>query len=1213
MRLSLNVLGRLEIIWETQIVTTLTLRKSQALLIYLALEPGPHDRSRLAGLLWGELPERNARRNLRHALHTLRSALDPDLLESDRLTIGLNSDVPCRVDALAFEEALTQAERQRRAGEPEAATEHLEAAVTLYQGDFLAGFDVSDCLAFEEWATGQRAHLRVQFLEALDGLVTYWTRRGAHARALDYARLLLDHEPLSEKAHRQLMTLLALTGQRSAALKQYGICRRILLEELGLEPLEETKTLYRTIQQSDISASGAGPGLTQQRGPIELPFVGREKEHAALIRTWESARRGDGVLTLVEGEAGVGKTRLVEEVLRYTETQGATTLRGRCYEFGGSVPYQPIAEALRGYLRETEPALSPIWLTELARLLPELREARPDLPEAQRISGEVARQRLFEAVARLLSSLCDAQTARCLFFDDLHWADQPTLDLLHYLVRQLTAAPIWFVGTYRPEEVDLSHPLTRLRQGLSRDHQVRRLTLAPLSGEAVRAAADALVGAQRGADLGDFLHRESEGNAFILVETVNALEEEGALRAGDAHLSHDAAPPPTWVWTGAPATETLPPTVQDIVLQRVGRLSKPAQRLLTLAAVIGQRFDPALLQAAGRDSTRAEESLDEWLARRLVRPQPRSRQYDFSHDKIRAVVYQTTPETERRRLHRRVGQTLEQRYASHVEEHAAALAYHFERAGVAEKALTYLPLAAAQAAAVYANEQALDYDRRALALCSPADERRWRILLHQADVLGLIGQYDAAIQACRQVIDGGQAGWQARAYDGLAEIYRIQRNYDPARRCAQESERLIRQTHPAQPETPTSRQAQALQTLGEIEREQGNLARAQELFEAALAIYQQTGDRHGLAHCYKGLGDLLSARTDYAHARERYEQAITIFQQLQDKPSTSLCLRSIGIASWRQRAYGPARQASLESMEICQAIGDRQGEAASLNMLGLVAIVQGDYDETQRRLQASVAIYRELGLEKRTASGLHNLGISYMESGDMTASRRSLEQALEINHAVGSPRDQALDLGWLGKLHWLLKDYAVAIDYLDRALALDEQIGGGEEEDWHTLWRAAVACESGDLSGARHYLQKSRELAAQGSTNLNEHDLSQWQAALHLAEGDVETARRLIRQARVEAEALKASNPILGEIVTLQARIAGADPAQNDADTRARFEEALTLLPDAVPTQYLRAMALYHYGTYLRENGEHDETEVSLAEARELFKRIGVPPEFMQR
>jgi tetratricopeptide (TPR) repeat protein len=298
-------------------------------------------------------------------------------------------------------------------------------------------------------------------------------------------------------------------------------------------------------------------------------------------------------------------------------------------------------------------------------------------------------------------------------------------------------------------------------------------------------------------------------------------------------------------------------------------------------------------------------------------------------------------------------------------------------------------------------------------------------------------------------------------------------------------------------------------------------------------------------------------------------------------------------------------------LEISQEIGDRRGEAASLNTLGLVAIVQGDQNETQRCLNTSVAIYRELGLERRTAPGLHNLGISYMDSGDMTASRRCLEQALAMNREVGARRDQALDLGWLGKLHWMMKDYATAARYLDRALELDRAIGGGEEEDWHLIWRTAVACEHGNLDKARGYLRHAEQMLDQGGANLKGYEIAEWHASIELAEGNLRAAERLARQALTEAQRLGANPAATGEIAVLLGRVLGSGPWVDGGCAKRYFEDALALLPDAVPTMYARAMALYHYGIYLDGHEGSDQAGLCLREARAIFERVGISTAFI--
>jgi oligopeptide transport system substrate-binding protein len=453
--------------------------------------------------------------------------------------------------------------------------------------------------------------------------------------------------------------------------------------------------------------------------------------------------------------AGVGKSRLVEEATRQAQTEGTVVLRGRCYEFGGSLPYQPIAEALRSVPQAELPIahLDPVWLAELACLLPEVRQRRPDLPDPAASNGEAARQRLFESVARLLSP---PQGQPLIFFlDDLHWADQATLDLLHYLVRRLKEAPTWLLGVYRSEEVALGHPLVQLRLGLERDHCVEALALGPLSEAAVQQIARALAGEQDSAALGAFLHQKSEGNPFVLSEMVEALREGGALREGDGG----------WVFEQTRLPEianALPSGVRAVILQRVGRLSETAQRLLALAAVIGRQFDLPLLQAAAGSGDVVDESMEEWLPRRLVKPETSStvhirHSFDFSHDRIREAVYQAVRPEQRRTLHRQVAQALEE-LADRIEANLGLLAHHWEQAGETDKAADYLLRAGDQARLLYAHQEAVDYYRRALVYLekSGRQEEAARVLMR----LGLTHHNAFQFRQARQAYDQGIALWQ---------------------------------------------------------------------------------------------------------------------------------------------------------------------------------------------------------------------------------------------------------------------------------------------------------------------------------------------------------------------------------------------------------------------------------------------------------------------
>jgi len=274
--------------------------KTRALLAYLALNPGPHSRQRLMGLLWGDLPEANARRNLRRALWNLRKRLSPPdgppPFLADRETVRFNPVIAHRLDVAEFEAACAAPEGLRRAAE-------------LYRGELLAGFFLRDAPAFEEWLLVERERLRLLALQSLQRLVEKDAAQGEIETALDDARRLLALEPWREESHRWLMRLLVRAGRRSAALAQYETCRRTLAQELGVEPGAETTALYRRIRAGDLTAS-----VSRLPAPT-TPFVGRARELAALT---DLLADDDCRLITITGLGGVGKSRLaLEAAARY--------------------------------------------------------------------------------------------------------------------------------------------------------------------------------------------------------------------------------------------------------------------------------------------------------------------------------------------------------------------------------------------------------------------------------------------------------------------------------------------------------------------------------------------------------------------------------------------------------------------------------------------------------------------------------------------------------------------------------------------------------------------------------------------------------------------------------------------------------------------------------------------------------------------------------
>lgn len=686
--LELTLLGRIHIAHNGTPVTGFVSTKAQALLCYLAVTGTTHSRDELASLLWSDMPEKEARANLRVVLFNLRQLVEPHL-SVDRQAVALNQQRDYWVDVTDFQVGYQRAV----AAETEDALASLTRAVELYRGDLMEGLCVRNAPVFEEWLLWQRESLRQLGSQALFLLATHQTECREYATAMRLINRMLAMEPWNEEAQRQLMLLLALSGRRSAALAQYETCCRVLEHELRLEPTPETTELYQRIRAGEAllpSAPAANPPVIRVSPPAPLqltplPFVGRDEEFARLARQWKSVQRGSGTCTLIAGEPGVGKTRLLEEVSHHVAERGAMLLYGQCHPFEHAVPYHPLVQVLRDMFRTTPSvvqALPEYWLIELAQLLPELREGCSSVPMLPAIHDEAGRQRLFEAVAYLFASLSRDGQPVVLLLDDLHHSDSATIDLLRYLLHRLQGTAFWCVGAYRSDEVNPTSSamggqgasLLRLCHDLGRMQRIMRLHLEPLRKSAITQLVEMLSGldAAQVQHLATHLWHESEGNAFILTQLIQHFEEHDILYVVDnrwcLHSQRLAA-----------ECSNIPPSVQALILGRISRLPAHARDVLHIATAIGRTFDLRLLTLASvQQPHEVHESLallSTWglvrhvsptcLQQKAVHAPPWSVlpsislaapevQYEFSHDMVRRVIDANFSQGYRQHLHRQI-------------------------------------------------------------------------------------------------------------------------------------------------------------------------------------------------------------------------------------------------------------------------------------------------------------------------------------------------------------------------------------------------------------------------------------------------------------------------------------------------------------------------------------------------------------------------------
>ena len=630
--------------------------------------------------------------SLRTALHQIRQSLGEAAaasLVAGRDQVGLAGDV--WVDTRAFADLAAQ-------GRP-------QEALALVRGDLLEGLD-------DEWVYPAREAQRDQAAELLGRLAQAAEAAGDLAGALTHARRRADVAPLSEDLQREVMRLLAASGDRAAALAVYSRLAERLRRELGIAPAAATRRLLEALRSAAAAPpdSGTVPVLplpaALARGH-RSPLVGREGALAALRNEWEAARTGARRLVLLAGEPGIGKTRLAGDFARAAFAGGATVLYGRAQE-DALAPYQPLAEALHPYVAACSQAqldahagtLAP----DLARLVPDRTRALPAQDDTRDPAG--ARYRLFEAVAALLGAAARVRPL-LLVLDDLHWADRSTALLVSHLAAG-EPAPLMILATYRDTEIDAAPRLAELIVELRREDRLARLALEPLAEADVAGLVAAWLGPDVPPELAGVLAAETAGNPFFLEELLRHLGEAGTIDV---------------------VSLGVPEGVKEVLTERLRRLGAETRSALELAAVAGREFAFELLLAAG-DLEREPlvAALDAALAAHLVREVPRQPgRYAFAHALVREAIYEALPAGRRALLHGRIAVALEASAAADAE-----LAHHFAQAGVAagmtERAVEYAERAGRSAMTQLAYEDAAEHYERALPLAG-ARERRCALLL----------------------------------------------------------------------------------------------------------------------------------------------------------------------------------------------------------------------------------------------------------------------------------------------------------------------------------------------------------------------------------------------------------------------------------------------------------------------------------------------------
>jgi DNA-binding SARP family transcriptional activator len=724
-----RLLGPLEVAEHDRMLALGALKQRSLLAVLLLHANEVVSVERLIDELWGESPPATVGKSVQVYVSRLRKQLGDDRLVTRAPGYVLHVD-PSELDLARFERLVDEA----RGAAPEAAAAKLRTALALWRGPPLAD------LAYEPFVQAQAARLEDLRLLALEQRIDADLAVGRHAELVGELESLVAEHPLRERLRGQLMLALYRCGRQAEALDAHREARAALTEELGIEPSRALRERHEAILRQDAGLDAAvvsapAAGGEPDRGSV---FVARERELRELMSALGDARTGRGRIVLLQGEPGIGKTRLAEELAGRARELGARVLVGRCWEAGGAPAYWPWVQALRAHVRETEATTLRAQLgagaAEIAELLPELRELFGDLPDAPAPGGEGARFRLFDAACSLIRSAAEAAPL-LVVLDDMHAADEPSLLLLRFVAREIADSRVLVLCAFRDVDPALGEPLLATLAELVREPRTVQVAPAGLGADGIAEYIERSTGVAPSRRLVTAIGSETEGNPLFVGELVRLLEGEGRL-ADDA------------------ASLRIPPGVRAVIGRRTRRTSERCQELLAAASVLGREFSlGALGRLSGLERAALLDVLDDAIAERVVLDVPGAPgSLRFAHALIRDTLYDELGPARRLRLHERAGAALEALYATDPEPHLAELALHFVAAadaGTAAKALDYARRAGDRAASQLAFEEAARHYETALGL-DVAHDVRCDLLLALGDVRARAGDTNASRAAYRE-------------------------------------------------------------------------------------------------------------------------------------------------------------------------------------------------------------------------------------------------------------------------------------------------------------------------------------------------------------------------------------------------------------------------------------------------------------------------------
>ena len=964
------------------------------------------------------------------------------------------------------------------------------------------------------------------------------------------------------------------------------------------ESARDWRTLFDIADRNLYSAKRHGRDrvgvFEKERKGLNIPIgeiIGRDEEIVRVKEFIKPIFSGSSGAVCISGEVGVGKTRLVQEVIRDSDFQDMQFLNSNLSATTQSIPYYPFREIIRCVIKEqgleSIKDISQAYQIELSKIVPEL----SDKSKIDEHIFIVDKFRLFEGVRRFLA-LQASKAPLFVCLDNIHWADHSSLELFHYLVRTLKNNPVFFFLVYRIEEVKDSS-FQNVLQLMAREALYKRIDLEPLQTADVARMLSLMIDAIPSSELTEYIFKETGGNPFFIEELMKSLEVNGAFIWDKGK----------WVFDRSKKI-VIPYSVEGVVERKLGMIDIDAHSLLEYAAVIGREFDFTFL----RDITKMNEGhlfdlMDEILGMRLLRESGGER-YCFSEDVIRGIIYGQINKVKLRRYHRAVGEMLLSFYEGRTEEIVEELSNHFYLSGDKEKTIEYSMISADRAKDAYANRDAIRFYTWAIE-CLKGRAIRGRelkeieCLKNRAGVLNLIGENEKAKRDLEDAINkvkgiGNKKG-KADCLVELCKVYGDSGQYKDALVKADLALDVYKKVNNPKGEAIT------LKTIGNIHWNLGKYSKALEFYKSSLKITEDIGDLECESKNLNNIGVVYDVLGEHSKASGFYNRSLKIVKEIGNRRDEATSLNNIGLVYDNLGEYSKALEFCKGSLKITEEIGDRKSEARSLNNIGITHWYLGEYSNALEFFQGSLKIEKEIGNRRDEAAILSNIGVINKNLGKYSNSLEYYRNALKIQEDISDRKGKAQSLNNIGMVHSNIGEYSKALKFYKDSLKIRKEIGDHKGEVESLISIGEIFIESRNFSNAEKYCNKACSIAKEIKSKPLLVDVSLDIVSLNLERNKLKETKRELNKILSFANELR-SKEIKAKALCLFGRHYTKEGKWDKAD--ASFKESKSIFKE-MQNKFELAKVYYYLGLMYKNKGEETNAEKYQKKAIKIFKKLG--------